>query len=84
MVCLATPTLALRQNLPLPATSPPAMKVTKSGRSTKATNYFQVDVSGLPVRPVIDPSVSNVYVVPSNDLLCLENRLIGYGEVGAL
>ncbi len=49
----------------------------------KATHYFQVDVTGLPVHRVIDPLVSNAYVIPGNEPLWLQGRLTGYGEVGA-
>ena len=52
-------------------------------RWPRATNYFHVDVSGLNVQPVVDPVVSNAYVIPGNDPLWLEGRLLRYGEVGA-
>jgi hypothetical protein len=42
MVGLTPPPPAPRQNQPLPATSPPTMKVTKSGWSTKRLNTAPV------------------------------------------
>ncbi len=49
----------------------------------KARNFFEVDVSGLNVQPVVDPNVSNAYVVPGTQSLGLAGRLIRSGEVGA-
>ena len=46
------------------------------------TNWVKVDVRGLPVRKVVDPRVSNVYVIPGTAPLSLAGRYAGHGETG--